>query len=123
MEKEKAQGIKELLSRIQYTENQIEACKRSLTLFDVSGVSSPSIKMDRLERNPDAMPSPRGYTIDLYCCRLGCNSTGEAVADGYYAYSLARKIAKAKGWILHNDGYATCPVCAEKLKGNQNHKL
>lgn len=58
-----------------------------------------------------------GYALDLYCkyvhpyggqFEFPHQYTGELGSD-------CRRRARKAGWIIHRDGYATCPECAKKL--------
>lgn len=74
------------------------------------------------ERHPEAIPFSSGYTLDLYCCECqpgkwnGANPKETYFWDGPKSYSIVRKQARKAGWILHKDGYATCPECNKKEK-------
>lgn len=68
------------------------------------------------------IPIASGYNLDLYCkvCdglkhsfREGYR-IAEYYADGPRCYHIVRKQARRDGWILHKDGYATCPRCNPK---------
>src|SRR3954464_5417509 len=76
-----------------------------------------------VERSGSAIPISSGYTLDLYCCScLGvkwdhvsaAGLVSTVTADGPDCYYQARRLARRRGWILHKDGYATCPKCANE---------
>lgn len=70
----------------------------------------------QLLENP--LHCPGTYTLDLYCkwknpAHLWTEFPHEIVQ--FQTYAAAAKFARLRGWILHRDGYATCPKCAAAL--------
>lgn len=69
------------------------------------------------DRSENSIPISSGYSIDLYCWI--CHNTDEVSMDGPTSYYTCRAKARKRGWILHKDGYATCPNCNTKKKNNK----
>lgn len=76
--------------------------------------------MDKPKRRVDPLPIVEGWAMDLYCqytvdVAHDCDTNG--ISIGGRDRADAHRQAKARGWILHRNGFATCPQCARKLKG------
>lgn len=63
-----------------------------------------------------------GYTLWLYCCvcngdkwkDVGSDGVIEQIAtEGPNCYRDARRKARRLGWVLHKDGFASCPKCSD----------
>lgn len=69
----------------------------------------------------DAMHIVSGYTLWLYCCKCHgekwnlrpSNIIREIATEGPKCYGEARRIARKEGWVLHKDGFASCPKCSD----------
>lgn len=66
-------------------------------------------------RDENAMPIVSGYTLWVFCCEC-MDAKDEVATEGKNCYSMARKIIRKRGWVLHKDGYATCGNCKNKSK-------
>ncbi len=73
----------------------------------------------RPTRRADALPIVEGWAMDLYCqysLDIRHDMTTHGVSYGGNDRADARRQAKADGWILHRNGFATCPRCAAILR-------
>lgn len=73
----------------------------------------------RPERRDDAIPIVEGWAMDLYCqytVDVAHDMDTHGVSFGGVSRADARRQAKARGWILHRNGFATCPRCAAILR-------
>ena len=69
-------------------------------------------------RKDDAIPIVEGWAMDLYCqysVDVPHDMDTHGVSFGGVNRADARRQAKELGWILHRDGFATCPQCARKI--------
>ena len=75
---------------------------------------------------PRSLASPNrcvgGYGLHLYCkysnSAHGFDEFPHQIGE-YETGAQARADAKRKGWILHRDGYGTCPKCAKWMRENR----
>lgn len=72
----------------------------------------------KLTRNAGAFPCPMGYSADLYCKWENDSHGFQEFPHSYMAETRGGclKQARAQGWIIHRDNYATCPKCRAALK-------
>lgn len=59
---------------------------------------------------------PGIHELILVCDNYTCTLVG--IRDNFTGYSKqdCRKSARSAGWILHQDGTASCPLCSGKKK-------
>jgi hypothetical protein len=70
-------------------------------------------KLKGFPLNPHANKCPAGYSLDLYCDRLNPAHAFFEFPHGLIGetYRDVARQARALGWKLHPDGFATCPKC------------
>lgn len=72
----------------------------------------------RFKRNPAAAKSLGGFRLYLYCKWMNPAHEWQEfpyVMRGDSGPSV-RRHAQSLRWVLHNDGYATCPKCYSAMK-------
>lgn len=75
--------------------------------------------MVKLELGEGGFYLAGGYCLDLYC---KYKNPAHVYAEFPHQFtaelgSTCRADAKKAGWLIHRDNTATCPKCAELLKG------
>ena len=71
-------------------------------------------------RKADPIPVIEGWAMDLYCqysAGVEHDMDTHGVSFGGVDRADARRQARARGWILHHNGFATCPQCARRVRG------
>jgi hypothetical protein len=74
---------------------------------------------DRPTLLADPFACPGAYTLDAYC-RYEFSGHGFREFPHQFITETAGQAkaqAKRRGWIFHRDGTATCPKCAQAVKG------
>lgn len=76
-----------------------------------------------LLEHPNACPG--SYDLHLYCrYENDEHKYGEFPWEigEFQTYGKAAAYARRRGWVLHQDGTATCPKCAKALKQPKGSK-
>lgn len=72
------------------------------------------------KRRNEPTPIVEGWAMDLYCqytVDVSHDMDTHGVSIGGVDRADARRQARAMGWVLHHDGFATCPRCARRIRG------
>ena len=71
--------------------------------------------MSKTGNDPGKLMFTGCYSLHLYCDTINENHEFEEFPHEYAFEhgSQCRSIARLKGWVLHRDGYATCPKCSK----------
>lgn len=70
----------------------------------------------KLHKDPNSCPG--AYSLDCYCKYE--NPAHDPIEFPHQfvgeTYGVCARQARRRGWVLHRDGFATCPKCVAALK-------
>ena len=64
----------------------------------------------------EPLPYASGYTLDLYCDHSNPDHRWNSFPHTFHGETFwqCAQEARAKGWVIHRDRTATCPICNGK---------